>query len=204
MRVKVCGITRSEDVLLCSRLGVHAIGFNFYPQSRRFVTPENARQALRNSAPFLYRVGVFVDEPDVDKVKWIAEHLGLNALQFHGDESAPYCELFNPYPVIKAFGLGPDFRLDFLNSFKVSAFLLDGYREGEYGGTGAIADWVLAAEVAHRWPVVLSGGLNPENIHTGVRQVRPMAVDVCSGVESAPGIKDRAKLAMFMEALRGQ
>ena len=204
MRVKVCGITRSEDVVLCGRLGVHAIGFNFYAGSRRCVTPEKARELTQSSAPFLYRVGIFVDEADVDKVKWIAGYIGLNALQFHGNESPAYCRLFDSYPVIKAYRLGPDFRLDSLDNFKVSFFLLDGYMEGEYGGTGVNANWELAAEVAHRWPVVLSGGLDPDNVRTAMDQVQPMAVDVCSGVELTAGIKDQAKLVRFMRAVQEQ
>jgi phosphoribosylanthranilate isomerase len=203
MRVKVCGITRLEDLELCGRLGVHAVGFNFYPGSSRYITPEEVRKALPSLAPFLYRVGVFVNEPDVDKVKWIAVQLGLHALQFHGDESPDYCSQFDPYPVIKAFRAGKDFRLAGLNAFKVSSLLLDGYQEGKYGGTGVISDWQLAAEIAHCWPVVLSGGLDPDNVRAAVKQVQPMAVDVCSGVESAPGIKDPVKLSRFMEALQG-
>jgi phosphoribosylanthranilate isomerase len=183
---------------------VHAIGFNFYAGSRRCVTPEKARELTQSSAPFLYRVGIFVDEADVDKVKWIAGYIGLNALQFHGNESPAYCRLFDSYPVIKAYRLGPDFRLDSLDNFKVSFFLLDGYMEGEYGGTGVNANWELAAEVAHRWPVVLSGGLDPDNVRTAMDQVRPMAVDVCSGVELTAGIKDQAKLVRFMRAVQGQ
>jgi phosphoribosylanthranilate isomerase len=202
MRVKVCGITRSEDVHLCSRLGVHAIGFNFFPGSRRYVTPEAARKVARNSAPFLYRVGIFVNEPDIDKVKWIAAHAGLNALQFHGDESPAYCALFESCTVIKAFRVAADFRLEVLESYPVCAVLLDGFRVAEFGGTGMCADWQLAAQAALRRQVILSGGLNAANVREAVRRVQPVAVDVCSGVESNPGIKDPIKLAEFMEALR--
>lgn len=202
MRIKICGITRSEDVLLCARLGVHAIGFNFFPGSRRYVTPEAARKIAQDSAPFLYRVGIFVNETDIDKVKWIAAHAGLNALQFHGDESPAYCALFDSYPVIKAFRVAADFRLEVLECYPVSAVLLDGFRKAEFGGTGMCADWQLAAQAAHRRQVILSGGLNAANVGEAVRQVQPVAVDVCSGVESMPGIKDPIKLAEFMEALQ--
>jgi phosphoribosylanthranilate isomerase len=202
VRVKVCGVTRADDVGLCARLGAHAVGFNFYSGSRRFVVPEVAREAVRGGWPFLYCVGVFVNEPDVEKVKWIASYVGLHALQFHGDESPEYCGLFNPYPVIKAFRVGDDFKLQSLESYRVSAVLLDGLKTGEYGGTGIAADWALAAEASRRWPVVLSGGLHPENVVDAVRQIQPLAVDVCSGVEAAPGIKDPLKLAAFMAALR--
>lgn len=202
MRVKVCGITRTEDAALCCRLGVHALGFNFYKGSSRFIEPEQAKEIAAAVPPFVYRVGVFVNQSDVKEVRRTAERVGLHALQFHGEETPEYCRGFGPWPVIKAFRVGGDFSPSLLWGFQVSAFLLDGFKPGEYGGTGVAAEWQMAAETAKTFPVILSGGLTVANVVEAVRRVEPLAVDVCSGVESEPGVKDPVKLEAFLQALR--
>lgn len=202
MRVKVCGITREEDVLLCSRLEVQALGFNFYEPGSRYVDPDRARELAALAPPFTYRVGVFVNEDNVAKIRKIAEHVKLDALQFHGDESPDYCRRFAPWSVIKAFRMSAQFSPKALRAYDVSAFLLDGFKPGCFGGTGVTADWQAAAATAKEYRVILSGGLTDANVVEAVRCVNPVAVDVCSGVELCPGMKDGDKLRSFLQALQ--
>lgn len=201
MRVKVCGITRLEDALACYESGVHALGFNFYRKSPRYIQPSEAREIISRLPPWIHSTGVFVNEANPGEVEDIARIVGLNSIQLHGDESPEYCRNLGAFPLIKAFRVGPDFSVHFLSAFPVSMILLDGLRAGEFGGTGHCCDWELAASIAGRYPTVLSGGLTPLNVEQAIRQVRPSAVDVCSGVESGPGIKSRDAIRMFMESV---
>jgi phosphoribosylanthranilate isomerase len=203
MQVKVCGITRTEDAVLCCRLGVQALGFNFYPKSSRYISPKRARRIGEALSPFVMRVGIFVNEGDVEKVWRDFEEAKMDAFQFHGDEDLQYCAQFDRLSVFKAIRVGgripPPEELD---EFPIRAFLLDSFHPDKYGGTGMTADWKLAAGFARKYPTILSGGLNAGNVVEAVRKVRPLAVDVCSGVEAAPGIKDPEKLRAFMRVLR--
>lgn len=202
-RVKICGITSRSDALAAVGAGADALGFMFYPASKRHVAPEAVAAFVGDLPPFVVKVGVFVDASE-DDVRRIAGTCGLDALQFHGDETPAYCARFGPTPVIKAFRVADQSSLAALPSFAVSAWLLDSYVAGQLGGTGERFNWNLAVEARSLGrPVILAGGLTPENVAEAVQQVAPYAVDVSSGVESAPGRKDPAKLRAFIAAAKG-
>jgi phosphoribosylanthranilate isomerase len=199
--VKICGITRTEDALAAAQCGAHAIGLVFYRPSPRYIEPDAAAAIVRALPPFITPVGLFVDAP-AEKVTTIAAHTGVRLLQFHGSESAQYCDAF-ALPYLKALRVRPgvdllQYALDFRSA---KALLLDAYTEGLHGGTGETFDWSLIPP-ALSLPVVLSGGLNPQNVGRAVRCVRPCAVDVSSGVEARKGIKDAAKIAAFITGVR--
>lgn len=197
VRVKICGIRRLPDALAAAEAGADAVGFNFWRPGRRFVPPEVARQIARALPPFVSKVGVFVDE-DPEKVRQIAALVGLDALQLHGAETPDVCAAFD-LPVIKSIKVrGPESLAD-LGRYRVAAFLLDTHVPGAAapGGSGQTFDWSLAARAREAGPVILSGGLTPENVEEAIRQARPYAVDVASGVET-DGEKDPAKIRAFV------
>ena len=201
-RVKICGVRRLEDALLAAELGADAVGFVFWPQSPRFIDPYRARAIARELPPFLTTVGVFVDQP-ADFVNGVADLLALSAVQFHGHEaSSDYAR--SSHRVIKAVAVGDSFDrvrdLDALPSHVTA--LLDAHDPIKRGGTGKAIDWTVAADAALRRRVILSGGLQPGNVQAALSAVRPYAVDVSSGVESSPGVKDPDKLRAFFEAVR--
>lgn len=201
MLVKICGITTLQDALEAAHLGADALGFNFYAKSPRYIDPEKARGIIRELPPFATAVGLFVNE-QAGRVEKIADRCGIDILQFHGDESPEYCAGFSRR-VIKAFRMRDREDLDYLRAFSVSAHLLDAYSEGAYGGTGKTFNWELASEAKALGRVVLAGGLTPENVAEAVGAVGPYAVDVSSGVESAPGRKDPARVAEFIKRAKG-
>ena len=198
-RVKICGVTRLEDALLAARLGADALGFNFWPGSRRFLAPAAARAMVERLPPFVTPVGVFVNQPEEEILRAAGES-GVRVVQLHGDEPPGLCARL-PFPVVKAVRVATPLPLDALRAYPVAAFLLDAPSSG-YGGSGVTFDWSLAEGVAGLAPVILAGGLDPENVAAAVRRVRPYAVDVASGVESAPGVKDAARVARFIAAVR--
>jgi phosphoribosylanthranilate isomerase len=199
VRIKICGITRLEDALLAVRLGADALGFNFWPGTKRYVDPDAARDILEQLPPFVTTVGVFVNQPPAE-VLAIAARTGIAALQLHGDESPTEAGGY-ALPTIKALRLSGTASLDALARYHVRAFLLDAPSAG-FGGSGNTCDWECAAAAARRAPVILAGGLKPENVADAVRAVRPYAVDVASGVESSPGVKDPDKLKRFIDNAR--
>ena len=199
--VKVCGLTRAEDALSAAQAGAHAIGLVFYRPSPRYVTPEVAREIVRVLPPFVTAVGLFVDASAAEVRAAIAV-AGVGLLQFHGSETPEFCRQFG-VPYIKAVRVrtGTDLLQYARDYHDAKALLLDAYVEGTHGGTGQSFDWSVIPRTLPV-PVVLSGGLNPQNVTGAIQQVRPWAVDVSSGVESAPGIKDAAKIAAFMSGVR--
>jgi phosphoribosylanthranilate isomerase len=203
VRVKICGVTGVEDARAAVRLGADALGLNLWPRSKRFVSAETARLLVRQLPPLVTIVGVFVD-PTRDEVLRAIDAVGIQVAQLHGDESPELCASL-PLPVVKAIRVKDSHSLAALASYEVSAFLLDSATPA-YGGSGVAFDWGLAAEAAASLPVILAGGLTPENVADAVRAVRPLGVDVASGVESAPGVKDAQKMERFIhnakEALR--
>ncbi|MEI7703640.1 MAG: phosphoribosylanthranilate isomerase [Deltaproteobacteria bacterium] len=199
VRIKVCGVTRLADALAAVRLGVDALGFNFWPGSRRFVAPAVAREIVRHLPPFVTPVGVFVDQVE-EELRAIAAVTGIQVLQLHGDESPELCARL-PFPVVKSVPADRASDLDRLRAYDVQAFLVDTPSPG-HGGSGRPFDWSLAAGVATVAPVLLAGGLTPENVADAIRAVRPWAVDVASGVESSPGVKDADRMARFVSAAR--
>jgi phosphoribosylanthranilate isomerase len=193
--VKICGITRWEDARLASELGAYALGFNFYEKSPRAIAPATAWNIRRRLPKSVVAVGVFVNwEPEA--VTALSRSLRLHSAQLHGDES-PQHVLAVGLPVIKAFRVGPGFSLAILNRYLAWAFLFDAARRGQYGGTGQSADWAIARKAAKSRPLVLAGGLTPENVGEAILTVCPYAVDVASGVESKPGKKDHGKMREF-------
>ncbi|MBE0595687.1 MAG: phosphoribosylanthranilate isomerase [Desulfuromonadales bacterium] len=200
VRVKICGITNIEDARQAAVSGADAIGVVFFAQSPRCVTPEQARRIVLALPPLVAAVGLFVNEAP-ESIREIASFCGLTALQLHGDEQPQECQL-PPWRVIKALRVRDSSSLAGLDAWPVSALLLDAWAEGSYGGTGKTFDWSLATTASGR-PIILAGGLTPENVAEAVRVVRPWAVDVSSGVEAAPGRKDPAKVAAFIRAAKG-
>ena len=200
-RVKICGITRCEDAQLAVDAGVDAIGLVFYEKSPRFVSNEIAAEISQLVPAFVSRVALFKDA-DKQAVEAVLQAVEIDLIQFHGSETPDFCQQF-ALPYIKAVGVkGTEHDADFLRNSAESyrsakALLLDGHAPGEAGGTGESFDWASIARIEK--PVVLAGGLTPENVAQAIALVQPFAVDVSSGVESAPGIKDKEKVAAFMK-----
>jgi phosphoribosylanthranilate isomerase len=204
VRVKICGITQLEDALAAAEAGADALGFNFYAKSPRCVSLAKAAGILKKLPPFVGRVGVFVN-PTQGEVERALSSMRLDWLQFHGDEDFDFVSRFPADMVIKAFRVKGKADLKGFNPFVGSAaFLLDAHHAGAYGGTGKVFSWDLALEAKKRFgrPVILAGGLTPENVAEAVRKVKPWAVDTASGVESAPGKKDKDKMRRFIRAAK--
>jgi phosphoribosylanthranilate isomerase len=200
-RIKICGITCLADALAAVECGADALGFILYPQSKRYVAPDPVRAITRHLPPFVARVGVFVDE-SVEKVREQAERCGLDTLQFHGNEIPEYCQDFPQFRVLRAFRIKDANSLTELTRFNTNGWLLDSYSPAAQGGTGECFDWSLARQaVGMGKPVLLAGGLTPQNVGEAICQVRPFAVDVSSGVEASPGHKDHRKILDFVRAV---
>jgi phosphoribosylanthranilate isomerase len=200
-RVKICGITSVGDGLIAAGAGADMIGLMFYEGSPRYVTPAQAAEIAGALPPFLVRVGVFVNADEGLVRRAIAE-CGLGLLQFHGDETPEFCTQFGVMSM-KALRMRDEASLKELAKFNTDAFLLDAYAPGELGGTGKTFNWGLAVEAQNFGkPIFLAGGLTAENVAAAIREVRPFAVDVSSGVESAPGQKDAVKVQAFVTAAK--
>ncbi len=199
-RSKICGITRPEDGLLVASQGADAIGLVFYPPSPRHVTVEQARAVLEALPPFVTTVGLFVDA-DESELRAILDEVSLDLLQFHGNEEEAYCSSFGR-PYFKAIRMadGVDLSVEAARYSSARALLLDSYQKGVPGGTGHAFDWARIPEGLTK-PIILAGGLGPENVEEAIRTVRPYAVDVSSGVEAAKGIKDAEKIIAFMRGV---
>lgn len=199
-RIKICGLTREEDVVAAVAAGADAIGFVFYPPSPRYIAPQRAAELGRRIPPFVDTVGLFVNET-AEAVRAACAAVPLNLLQFHGDEDAAYCRQFSR-PWLRAARVRPGLDLvEFARSFPdARGLLLDAFVDG-YGGGGHVFDWTLIPPELPGF-LVLSGGLNADNVGTAIKRVRPVAVDVSSGVEMSKGIKDHQKIAAFVAAVR--
>ncbi len=196
--VKICGITNEADALAATEAGADALGLMFYEPSPRNVSLKVAAEIARQLPPFMIKVGVFVNAPEDLVLRAIGE-CGLNIVQFHGDETPDYCQLF-PVMTIKAFRIRDAESLKSLPDYQTDAWLLDAYVADKLGGTGAKFNWDLAVDAQKLGrPIFLAGGLTPENVADAVRQVRPYAVDVSSGVEASPGKKDHEKVRAFIQ-----
>ena len=202
VRIKICGLTRPEDARCASGLGVDAIGLNFYPPSPRFLGVSAARAVRASIPPFVSTVAVFVN-PGADEVRRVMGEVGVDMLQFHGTEPTRFCEQFG-LPYLKAIGMreGVDLAGAVREYPSAAAWLLDVHDTEKWGGTGRTFDWSAVKGTFDR-PIVLAGGLAPQNVEDAIRRVRPFAVDVCGGVESAGGIKDESMLAAFVERVEG-
>ncbi len=197
MLVKICGITRSDDAGLALAAGASALGFIFWPGSPRFVDPYRARAIVRTLPPFVTPVGVFVNQP-AEYVNAVAGLVGLGVVQLHGDEDLDYARLMRR-PVLKAISLAGGAAARWPREVML---IVDAHDPIRRGGTGATADWGLAATLAAERPILLAGGLTAENVAAAVAAVRPFGIDVSSGVERAPGVKDPGRLAALFEQLR--
>jgi phosphoribosylanthranilate isomerase len=200
-RIKICGVTRLEDALLAVDLGAAALGFNFYPPSPRYIEPAAARAIVRRLPPFVTPVGVFANETDASYVISLAHQAGATAVQVHGPRFPALHELLSGFTLMVAVAVREGFKPEELSKFKPSAYLLDAFDPERLGGTGKTFDWNVARQAKRYGPIMLAGGLTPENVGQAVREVRPFGVDVASGVESAPGIKDPIKLRAFFAAV---
>jgi phosphoribosylanthranilate isomerase len=200
-RVKICGITNLADGLAAVEAGADALGLNFYEKSPRHISLKNAAEISKQLPPFIMRVGLFVNA-DEDLVTRAIGECGLTLLQFHGDEPPEFCTQFGLMSM-KAFRIRDEESLKPIPEFQTDAYLLDAYSPEARGGTGEQFNWDLAVE-AQKFgkPIFLAGGLTPENVAEAVRKVKPFGVDVASGVESAPGKKETAKVRAFIAAVR--
>ena len=199
-RVKFCGLRHKDDVADAVALGVDALGFVFYEPSSRYVAPEDAATLTRAVPAFLTRVGLFVNE-NAETIKRIFEIARLNLIQYHGEESPEFCDSVG-LPYIKAFRVQQDMDIRVAMDCypNASGFLLDAYVKGQPGGTGERFDWGLIPRSYA--PIILAGGLTPDNAKDAIEQVAPWALDVSGGIESKPGRKDPDKMARFMDACR--
>src|SRR5262245_36137694 len=201
VKVKICGITSAEDALAAAEAGADALGFMFCAVSPRCLTFERAAKIIRELPPFVARVGVFVNPTEEEVRRAIAES-GIDTLQFHGEESPEFCRRFG-LKTIKAFRIRDRESLTAAGAYPDQAWLLDSFVAGKPGGTGERFNWEIAKEATRRSRrVILAGGLTPENAAEAARQVGPYALDVSSGVESAPGRKDVAKVRAFIAAAK--
>ncbi len=201
VKVKICGITRLPDALAAVEAGADLLGFNFWERSPRYLTPTAAAEIIRALPPGVVKAGVFVN-PTPDAVAEAIRQCGLDLLQFHGDEPPDFCLQFG-LMTMKAFRIQNAASLRGLAEYRTDAWLLDAFVPGQPGGTGTVFNWDLALEAQrHGRPVFLAGGLTSENVGEAIRRVQPYGVDVCGGVESAPGQKDAQKVRAFIAAAK--
>ena len=203
VRVKVCGLTNAEDAKKAVYYGAWAVGFIFSKKSPRYVSPSRARKIIELLPPFVTPVGVFVDQSE-RAVRDICKFTRIRTLQFHGEENPAYCKRFSDFKIIKAFRIGEYFPGDIITKYKVDAFLFDTYQEGVSGGTGKTFNWDVLKDQKITKPIILSGGLDSQNIQKAMDAVKPYAVDVSSGVEKSPGIKDPRMIRAFFDAANFQ
>lgn len=201
VKLKVCGITSLTDALAAVSCGAEYLGFNFYPKSPRYIAPAAARALVEQLPSGVVSIGVFVNAASPETVLDLMRQSGVQLAQLHGDEDAAYCAAVGAERVIKALRVSDDFDVHCVKQYPAAAILLDAYDKKLYGGTGKTANWSLAREAARLTKIFLAGGLSPDNIAEAIRAVEPFAVDVNSGVESAPGVKDAKKLQALKQAI---
>lgn len=213
VKVKICGITNAEDALAAVDAGCDALGFVFYNKSPRYIRPQKAHEIIKRLPPAVIKIGVFVNAKE-KYILQVARRLGLNMLQFHGQESPQFCRKFKNYKIIKTFKLGAGAgkcsvatknRLDPQNmlQYRPFAYLFDTYSRIKAGGTGKHFDWKLVRHMGRlERPVFLSGGLSAGNVLKAIKSVRPQWVDACSSLESSPGKKDHMKIKKFIETVK--
>lgn len=201
--VKICGVTNLNDALLAARFGADQLGFNFYPNSPRYIDPASVREIVRQLPAGIRKIGVFVNE-EIDMICEISQAADLDGIQLHGSESPEFTSNVKKRlgsEVIKAFRVSKGFEVDDVLRYQVDAVLLDAYSQNEYGGTGEVFDWDIAAAVNRAVPrLYLAGGLSEFNVAKAIGAVMPYCVDACSCIESEPGIKDELKLWNFLRS----
>jgi phosphoribosylanthranilate isomerase len=202
VKIKICGITNKRDAIAAAELRPDMIGFVFYSGSKRYVEPRLVRDIANELPSFISKVGVFVDM-DKNRVIEIARECALDMLQFHGDETPDYCaDLKKSYKVMKAFRIKDSGSLKGINDYDVNFYMLDSYSEKSKGGTGENFDWNIVESFEFLKPVMLSGGLKPDNVRDAIEKLSPYGVDVSSGVESSPGKKEIDFMKKFVENVR--
>jgi len=199
-KIKICGITNFRDAAKSLDCGADSLGFIFYEKSKRYISPSEAEKIIKELPLFVTKVAVFVDCP-FRQITKITNKLFINAIQLHGSETPEFCARFS-YPVIKALKIKDSIDILQVNSFTTQTILFDTYSETDYGGTGKSFNWKVLEKLNTDKKIILSGGLNPGNIEKAITTVRPYAVDVSSGVEKSPGIKDHKKIKKFIEAVK--
>ena len=200
-RIKICGITRLDDAQIAVELGAAALGFNFYPPSPRYLAPASARAIISKLPPLITAVGIFAKESDDEHVAGVAEEAGVTVVQLHGPEFPRLDEALTNFRLIRAVAVSEGFQAESLRELRADAFLLDAFDAKLLGGTGKPINWAVAREATRFGAIILAGGLTPENVGQAIREVHPFAVDVASGVERDPGVKDPAKLRAFFAAV---
>ncbi len=198
-RVKICGLTNLDDTLRAVELGADAVGFIFAPSPRR-LSPHRAREIAQSVPLFVAKIGVFA-ESDLSTITGVADYCGLDIVQIHGDGCWDMLEHL-PRPYIKAFAVRDDGVLKEIENHDLHTFLLDGFDHRISGGTGRTFDWSIARQATRLGKLILSGGLKPENVGEALESVHPYAVDICSGIEKSPGIKDHDKMRRFFDEVR--
>lgn len=193
MKIKICGITRKEDALKALELGAWAVGFIFYKKSPRYITPEKAGEIISVLPEGIKKIGVFVNS-SAEEIIFTGKISGITTYQLHGDESPEFCKKLDK-EVIKAIRPKKKHELEFLKNYtNISAFLVDSYVSGEFGGSGQKGDWELAKKVKKYGTLILAGGINSDNISEAIQIVSPFAIDLSSSVEDTPGIKSHEKM----------
>ncbi len=200
VKIKICGITNIDDAMAAVDYGADALGFNFFKKSPRYIEPHKAAEIIAQLPPFIVPVAIFVNERE-ERIREILQSACIHGVQFHGDETPEFCQRFGNH-VIKAFQVKDKESIKHMAHYRVSAYLLDSYREGVRGGTGETFDWHLAVVAKTFGRIILAGGLNPDNVAEAVKLVQPYGVDVAGGVEREKGIKDHAKLKKFIVEVR--
>jgi len=200
IRTKICGITRLEDALTSVRYGANALGFNFYEKSPRYISPDKALDIINQLPPFVSVVGLFVND-SYDKIKKITNMCGFRTIQLHGDESPDFCSKFKSNRVIKALRIKQESDLENIKKYDVCGYILDSFSPDTYGGTGLSFDWNVLGKIDSAKNIIVAGGINPDNIEHLLRTVVPYGVDICSGVELSPGVKDEKLIREIMSKI---
>jgi len=200
VRVKICGITRLEDALVACEAGADALGFVFYEPSPRYIRPRRVREIVYSLPPFVTPVGVFVNKNAEDVNRIVAES-GVTLVQLHGEEPPDLVPQLTA-PALKAVRVRGEEDLATLRQYQVQAYLLDSHVPGKYGGTGISFQWELAVKAKAHGRIILSGGITVENVYEALRTVAPFGLDVSTGVEVSPGIKDHGKMKMLLQKVR--
>ena len=200
--VKICGITKTEQAIEISEMGVDALGFVLHKGSKRYIDPEKLQEIIKPLPPYLKTVGVFVNEDPENLIK-IMRQTALDLAQLHGDEDEKYCAYLTKNAInwVKALRVKDKPNLKGLKQYNCSHFHLDAFSKGVYGGSGETFDWELAKEISEKYKIILSGGLNENNIKDAVKKLKPYAVDISSGVEIKPGIKSIEKIKTLLACL---
>jgi len=200
VKAKICGITNIEDANKAVYYGAWALGFIFYKKSPRYISPSKARRIVDQLPPFITPVGVFVNQKE-RAIKEVCRFANVSTIQLHGEEDANFCRRLKNFKIIKSFRVSDQFDFRVVKNYNVNAILFDTYQENQYGGTGKEFNWDVLADIKFDCPYILSGGLKSENLQEALSKLDPFAVDVSSGVEKSPGIKNPRSIRAFMETL---